>query len=70
MKAPKCSVCRDFGVIVGSLPALPVSAPLRLLPCPKRCPAMRPDFAAHVVIIFTPIAAAIIGCAQAAGVLA
>lgn len=70
MRAPKCSVCRDFGVIVGSLPALPVSAPLRLLPCPKRCPAMRPDFAAHVVMVFAPIAAGIISLAKGAGVLA
>ena len=35
--APKCPVCRDFGVIVGSLPGLPTSAPLQHLPCPKGC---------------------------------
>ena len=39
MKAPRCPVCGDSCVIVGSLPGLPTSAPLQRLPCPKSCPA-------------------------------
>ena len=39
MKAPRCPVCGDSGVIVGSLPGLSTSAPLLHLPCPKSCPA-------------------------------
>lgn len=34
-KAPRCAVCGDSGLIVGSLPELPVSAPVQHLPCPK-----------------------------------
>lgn len=37
LRPPRCPVCRDYGVIVGSLPHLPTSAPLQLLPCPRRC---------------------------------
>lgn len=34
-KAPRCVVCGDTGLITGSRPELPVSAPLQQLPCPK-----------------------------------
>lgn len=33
--AASCHVCMDARVIVGSLPCLPVTAPLRRLPCPR-----------------------------------
>jgi hypothetical protein len=32
----------DQGKILGSLPYLPTTAPLQLLPCPKRCYASKP----------------------------
>lgn len=38
MSAPKCHVCMDSCVIVGSLPGLPTSSPLLRLPCPRCCP--------------------------------
>ena len=35
MKARACYLCGDSGQILGSLPWLPVSAPLQMLPCPR-----------------------------------
>ena len=33
--APRCPACGDTGQVLGSLPSLPVSAPLILIPCEK-----------------------------------